>query len=170
MHVPSWRFLLTAARHRSMARACDVHAARLGDRPLAQIAAELRHPARTGSKPWYIGWAGPFTDSCIHLRDLAEPQGLDATVPLEPWQAALGIIVSPRGRESFVPTPGLLDGLRWEATDTDWVHDPTDEGGDPGPTVTGTSEALAMVMSGRPAYLDRIGGDGAATVRERLGG
>ena len=49
----------------------------------AQIAAELRHPARTGSKPWYIGWAGPFTDSCIHLRDLAEPQGLDATVPLK---------------------------------------------------------------------------------------
>ena len=46
----------------------------------------------------------------------------------------------------------------------------TDEGGDPGPTVSGTSEALAMVMSGRPAYLDRIGGDGAATVRERLGG
>ena len=170
VHVPSWRFLLTAARHRSMASACDVHAARLGDRPLAQIAAELRHPARTGSKPWYIGWAGPFTDSCIHLRDLAEPQGLDATVPLEHWQAALGIIVSPRGRESFVPTPGLLDGLRWEATDTDWVHDPTDEGGDPGPTATGTSEALAMVMSGRPAYLDRIGGDGAATVRERLGG
>ena len=83
-------------------------------------------------------------------------------MPLEHWRAALEIIVSPRGRESFVPTPGLLDGLRWEATDSDWTH------GD-GPAVRGTVEALAMVMSGRRAYLDRIGGDGAATVRERLG-
>lgn len=161
IRVPSWRFLVTAARQRSMARACDVHATRLGDRPLAETADELRRLAGAGSKPWYIGWAGPFTDSCIHLRDLAEPQGLDVTVPLEDWNAALEIIVSPRGTESFVPVKGLLDGVRWEATDTDWSHGE-------GSTVIGSAEALAMVMSGRAAYLDRISGDGAATVRERL--
>jgi len=122
MLVPSWRFLLTAARQRSMARACDVFAARLGDRPLAETTAELRRLADTPSKPWYIGPSGPFVDTCIHLRDLAEPQGLDVTVPLEHWHAALEIIVSPRGRESFVPDKGLLEGLRWETTDTDWSH------------------------------------------------
>ena len=162
VHVPSWRFLLTAARVRSMARACDVHAARLGDRPLAAVAAEIRDRAADGSKPWYIGHAGPFTDSCIHLRDLAEPHGLDVSAPVEDWHAALEIIVSPRGRESFVPVPGLLDGLRWEATDAAWTH------GD-GAAVTGTAEALAMVMSGRRAYLDRVSGDGVGSVRGRLG-
>lgn len=161
VHVPSWRFLLTAARHRSMARACDVHAERLGDRPLARIATELRERAADGSRPWYIGRAGPFTDSCIHLRDLAEPHGLDVTAPLDDWRAALEIIVSPRGRESFLPITGLLDRLRWQASDVDWTHGE-------GSTVTGSAEALAMVMSGRPAYLDRICGDGAAVVRERL--
>lgn len=161
IRVPSWRFLVTAARVRSMAVACDVHAARLGDRPLAETAAEIRERADDGSKPWYIGYAGPFTDSCIHLRDLAEPQGLDVTVPLEDWHEALRIIVSPRGRESFGPVKGLLDGLAWAATDTDWSHGS-------GSTVTGSAEALAMVMSGRPTYLDRITGDGTATVRQRL--
>ena len=161
VHVPSWRFLLTAARVRSMARACDVHAARLGDRPLSAIAAEIRERAADGSKPWYIGHAGPFTDSCIHLRDLAEPQGLDVTPPVEDWHAALEIIVSPRGQESFLPSSDLLDGLRWEATDVAWTHGE-------GPTVAGTAEALAMVMSGRRTYLDRVVGEGVGAVRERL--
>ena len=83
------------------------------------------------------------------------------TAPLEDWRTALEIIASPRGRESFLPIRRLLDGLRWEATDTDWAHGE-------GSTVTGGAEALAMVMSGRPAYLDRITGDGVATVRDRL--
>ncbi|WP_156466257.1 maleylpyruvate isomerase family mycothiol-dependent enzyme [Janibacter sp. Soil728] len=161
VHVPSWRFLLTAARQRSMARACDVHAVRLGDRPLAEIAAELRERATDGSRPWFIGRAGPFTDSCIHLRDLAEPQGLDVTVPIEDWRTALEIIVSPRGRASFLPVEGLLDGLRWAATDVAWVHGE-------GSAVTGSAEALAMVMSGRSGYLDRIRGEGLAVLRARL--
>lgn len=160
VHVPSWRFLVTAARVRSMAGACDVHAERLGDRPLAETAAEIRERAEDGAKPWYIGRAGPFTDSCIHLRDLAEPHGLDVTAPLEDWHAVLAIIASPRGRESFVPVKRLLDGLRWVATDVGWSHGE-------GPEVTGTAETLAMVMSGRHAYLDRISGDGASTVRQR---
>ena len=92
----------------------------------------------------------------------AEPQGLDVTVPLEDWHAALDIIVSPRGTESFVPTRGLLHGLLLRATDTEWSHGQ-------GQLVTGTAETLAMVLSGRPAYLDRLSGAGAPLVRERLG-
>ncbi|WP_435198307.1 maleylpyruvate isomerase family mycothiol-dependent enzyme [Janibacter sp. GS2] len=159
--VPSWRFLLTAARVRSMAKACDVHARRLSDRPLGEVSAQLRELADARATPMYIGVAGPFTDTCIHLRDLADPQGLDVTVPTEHWRAALGIIVSPRGTESFVPVPGLLHGVTWQAEDTAWSYGE-------GRTVTGSAEALAMVMSGRPAYLDRITGPGADLVRARL--
>lgn len=159
--VPSWRFLLTAARVRSMARACDVHAARLSDRPLTEVTRQLRALADEQVTPMYIGAAGPFTDTCIHLRDLAQPQGLDVTVPLAHWHAVLDIIVSKRGTESFVPVKGLLEGLRWEATDTGWTHGE-------GSSVTGSAESLAMVMSGRAVYLDRIAGEGAVTVRDRL--
>lgn len=161
VRVPSWWFLLTAARTRSMARACDVIAARLSDRPLREVSAELREKADTPARPWYIGVAGPYADSCIHLRDLAQPQGLPVTVPTERWVAVLGIIVSPRGQESFLPTTGFLDGVRWQADDADWAHGE-------GPTVTGSAEALAMTMSGRTACLDQLAGDGLETVRRRL--
>ena len=161
IRVPSWRFLLTAARHRSMARACDVISARLADRPLAQITAERRRSAGVRTTPWYIGAAGPFTDSCIHLRDLADPQGMDVTVPVEHWVAALDVMISPRGQASFLPAKGHLNGLRWQADDANWSHGQ-------GPLVRGGVEALAMVMSGRPAYLDRIDGDGVSTLRARL--
>lgn len=159
--VPSWRFLLTAARVRSMARACDVVAARLADRPLAEVSNELRQRAGTPSKPWYIGAAGPYADSCIHLRDLALPQGLAVTVLPERWEAVINIIVSPRGQASFLPAKGFLDGLAWRATDQDRVWGA-------GPLVDGTAEALAMTMSGRAAYLDQLDGDGVPLVRDRL--
>lgn len=161
IRVPSWRFLLTAARTRSMARACDVIAARLSDRPLREVTHELRESAGTVTRPWYIGLAGPYADSCIHLRDLADPQGLDVTVPVERWAAVLDIVVSPRGQESFLPAKGFLDGLRWLATDTAWVWGE-------GALVEGTAEALAMTMTGRAAYLDRVGGDGAEELARRL--
>lgn len=159
--VPSWRFLLTAARVRSMARACDVVAARLADRPLAEVSNELRQRAGTPSKPWYIGAAGPYADSCIHLRDLAHPHGLDVTVPPERWETVIDIIVSPRGQESFLPAKDFLDGLAWRATDRERVWGT-------GPLVEGTAEALAMTMSGRTAYLDQLRGDGFGLVKDRL--
>lgn len=168
LRVPSWRFLLTAARVRSMAGACDVHAARLGARPLAEVVAEIRATAPRRVRPWYIGAAGPYTDTCIHLRDLAEPQGLEVSVPVERWVAALDIITSPRGRESFVPRPvgggrrdGLLDGLSLQATDADRRYGE-------GEPVRGTAEAVAMVVSGRRAYLDRVSGAGAQILAARL--
>ncbi|AXH96145.1 maleylpyruvate isomerase mycothiol-dependent enzyme family protein [Ornithinimicrobium avium] len=163
IRVPSWRFLLTAARVRSMARACDVIAARLSDRPLAAVAGELRRRAGERSRPWYIGAAGPFADSCIHLRDLTQPRGMDVTVPVERREAVVDVVTSPRGQESFLPARGFLDGVSWAATDADRVWGE-------GPVVAGTTEALAMTMTGRTAYLDQLGGDGVHVVRERLAG
>lgn len=161
LRVPSWRFLITAARVRSMARACDVIAARLSDRPLVEISAELRERAGERTRPMYIGPAGPYADTCIHLRDLVQPQGLDVTVPVERWVAVLDIVVSERGQESFLPAKGHLDGLRWVAADARWSWGE-------GPEVCGSAEALAMVASGRPAYLDQVEGAGAPELRRRL--
>jgi uncharacterized protein (TIGR03083 family) len=163
IHVPSWKFLLISLRVRSMARACDVISARLSDRPLREVAAELRDLADDRKKPAFIGAAGPYVDTCIHLRDVAQPQGLDVTVPVERWKVVLDVLVSPRGQGSFVPRRGMLKGLRWQATDTDrsWAW------GD-GPVVEGTAETLAMTMSGRTAYLGELSGDGVPELTRRL--
>lgn len=159
--VPSWRFLLTAARTRSMARACDVIATGLADRPLAEITGELRERADDRLSPWYIGPAGPYTDSCIHLRDLARPNGLEVTVPVERWVAALDVIVSERGRATFLPSRGLLEGVRWVTEDAAWSHGR-------GPEVRGSAEALTMLASGRRAYLGDVDGPGVELVATRL--
>ena len=61
-------------------------------------------------------------------------------------------VVHPRG--------GIAD-LRFEATDIDW------SGGD-GAVVTGPAEALLMAISGRPAALEDLSGDGLEELTSRF--
>lgn len=56
-----------------------------------------------------------------------------------------------------------LAGSRFVADDSDWRFGDGDE-------VCGPSEALAMTIAGRTAYLGEIGGPGAAALRERIRG
>ena len=52
-------------------------------------------------------------------------------------------------------------GLRLVAADLDWSHGS-------GPEVTGTGEALLMVIAGRPAALAELGGSGAPELTRRV--
>jgi hypothetical protein len=51
-------------------------------------------------------------------------------------------------------------GLRLVATDVEWTW------GD-GPEVRGTGEALLVALTGRPAALDDLTGDGVPSLRSR---
>ena len=55
----------------------------------------------------------------------------------------------------------VATGLCFIASDQEWRH------GD-GPEITGTSEAIAMAVSGRPAALDDLAGPGLAVLRPRV--
>jgi hypothetical protein len=78
--------------------------------------------------------------------------------------AASAVIVldqqtGPRFRKSL--PAGLLNGLAYTATDTDWT---LGEGLD----VTGPASALITTFAGRTAALDELSGSGAPEVRTRL--
>jgi len=105
---------------------------------------------------------GPFADSCVHLRDIARPLGLDVDVPQEHWVALLDYLTSDGVAPALVPA-GRLDGLALGATDAEWARG----AGEP---VTGPVEALAMAMTGRAAALDDVSGPGVETLAKRLAG
>ena len=127
--------------------------------PTTELVRLLRERADVRLKPPVTGAAGPMTDTAIHLRDAAEPLGLDVSGPPQRWRPALDFLVSKSASHGFIP-PERLAGLRLRATDLDW-------GWGSGAEVTGTAEAIAMTISGRRAYLDRVHGPGSALLAER---
>jgi uncharacterized protein (TIGR03083 family) len=156
------RFLLALVRARGSADgAVDSMSRSLAQRPTEEIVQTLIEKADSRVRPPGVGPLGPMADSCIHLRDGARPLGLDVTPPLDDWRLVLDFLHSPAARRGFVPA-GRLAGLCLRATDQDWR---AGEGAD----VAGPSEALALAMSGRPAALADLGGDGLPALRERLG-
>lgn len=101
----------------------------------------------------------PLSHLVIHAEDIYRPLGLRHGP-----SAASAIIVldqqtGPRFRKSL--PAGLLNGLAYTATDTDWT---LGEGLD----VTGPASALITTFAGRTAALDELSGSGAPEVRTRL--
>ncbi len=155
-------FLLELVRARGSAdRAVDVVSRKLARRTPDEIVATLRAKADNRFRPPGVGAFGPFSDSCIHLRDAARPLGSDVTPPPDDWRIVLDFLVSPAGRRGFVPA-GRLGGLHFRATDQNWTS-----GG--GPEVAGPGEALALAITGRPVALADLDGEGVPTLRARLG-
>jgi hypothetical protein len=68
----------------------------------------------------------------------------------------------PPGVPGLVPRRRVT-GLSLRATDQDWTWGE-------GAEVSGTSEALAMALSGRTVALEDLTGPGAAELRRRLDG
>ncbi|MEU8658232.1 maleylpyruvate isomerase family mycothiol-dependent enzyme [Actinoplanes philippinensis] len=152
------RFFVTSFRYRGdTARTVDHFTRRLADRPRGELTALLRAHAADRVDPPRVGPMGPFAETCVHLRDIARPLGLDADVPVEHWRLLLDHLTSPSAAPGLTP-PGRLAGLRLVATDTDWAAGE-------GALVSGPAEALGMAITGRRAALPDLTGPGV----ERLG-
>ena len=98
-----------------------------------------------------------LVDYLVHHFDIRRPLGDPRQPPEDRLLAGLQV----------APTLGGLMGckrrvrdLRLVATDVDWTH------GD-GPLVEGRAEALLLAMTGRPAALSELAGDGVATIGSR---
>ena len=155
------RFVLASLRHRGdTARTVDTLTRRIALRPVPDLVAELRSHAGTFVAPRRVGPEAQLVETAVHLRDIARPLGLDADVPLAHWKAVLDYLVSPGVAPGVLPRR-RLDGLRLTATDQDWRH------GD-GPELVGTSEAIAMAVTGRRAVLGDVSGSGRSILAERL--
>ncbi len=99
-----------------------------------------------------------LVDHTIHHSDIRRPLGFSHAVPEERLVAALDVIPKLAG---FVGAKSRAAGLRIVATDADWAY------GD-GPEIRGAGEALLLALSGRPAGLAELEGEGVGTLKERL--
>ncbi|WP_298806962.1 maleylpyruvate isomerase family mycothiol-dependent enzyme [uncultured Pseudokineococcus sp.] len=131
------------------------------DQPAHHLVDTLRRRSSTALTPPGIGPGGPFADSCIHLRDVAIPLAITSTPPVTDWARVLDFLTTPRARAAGFLPRGRLDGLQLQATDHPWNSGS-------GALVTGTCEALALSITGRPTSLDTLAGDGAPTLSDRV--
>jgi len=156
------RFLIEVVRDRGRAGVTSNRLARAyGARPVHQLIRQLDERSDVALSPPGVGASGPFADSCIHLRDVAIPLGIPTSPPVQDWVAVLDFLTTSRARAAGFLPRGRLDGLQLQASDATWTSGS-------GHLVTGTSEALAMSVSGRLALLDDLAGAGASTLREQV--
>lgn len=94
----------------------------------------------------------------VHGEDIRRPAGLPGTVADDAANACLQMYT----KASF-PVGGKkrIGGLRLVATDTGWSYGA-------GAEVSGPALSLLLAMTGRPAGLDDLSGDGAAELGQRV--
>lgn len=99
-------------------------------------------------------WLGEIV---VHGGDVRRPIG----IPDGPSPETVEPVARFYARRDFtVPSASLVDGLRLEATDSDFSSGE-------GPLVTGPTLALTMAMAGRRAFEDDLEGPGLATLSKR---
>ncbi|MGY1886206.1 maleylpyruvate isomerase family mycothiol-dependent enzyme [Blastococcus sp. SYSU DS0753] len=126
-------------------------------RPFGELVEVLHRKAGSRFTPPGAGPEAPLTDLLVHGLDIRWPLGIARDVPEERLRTSLTLVAD----GGFV-RKGTLDGLRFEADDLDWAHGT-------GPAVRGNADALLLAMTGRPAALDHLDGDGVPVLRVRLG-
>ncbi|MCY4725592.1 maleylpyruvate isomerase family mycothiol-dependent enzyme [Nocardioides sp. STR2] len=153
MLVGFGRFFLTAVRHRGNTEATvDQLARMLADRPPAESVSLLRQHAHDRVRPPRVGPMGPFAETCVHLRDIARPLGLEADVPRADWVTLLDYLTTREVAPALV-APRRLEGIALTATDAArrWGS---------GLEVWGPAEGLAMVVTGRTSVASDLNGPG----------
>ena len=157
-----FRFLVEVARDRGRASVTSARLARTyGARPVQDLVQRLDEGSEVALSPPGVGAYGPFADCCIHMRDVAIPLGIATSPPVQDWIRVLDFLTTPRARAAGFLPRGRLKGLRLHATDITWSSGS-------GALVTGTSEALALSLTGRPALLHDLIGDGVPMLRRRV--
>jgi uncharacterized protein (TIGR03083 family) len=123
---------------------------RHAERPGADLVAELREHAASRRLPKVTNYRNILFDILVHGQDLAIPLGIQREMPKDAARAGIERVWTmgwPFGVKRH------LKRFRFTATDVDWAA-----GG--GPDVSGPVEALLLLLTGRPAALQRLSGPG----------
>jgi uncharacterized protein (TIGR03083 family) len=122
-----------------------------------QIADRLRQRTTTTNRP-PAPVVAMLGEVVVHGEDIRHPVGLPGTVANDAANACLDMYT----RASF-PVGGKkrIHGLRLTTTDTGWSYGA-------GPEVSGPALSLLLAMTGRPAGLKELSGDGAPVLSQRL--
>ncbi|MCC6226401.1 MAG: maleylpyruvate isomerase family mycothiol-dependent enzyme [Microthrixaceae bacterium] len=154
------RILLLSIRHRGPNAAMRELARDLGRRPRAELVATLRENAEHRFKPPGLPHEAPLTDIVVHTLDITVPLERPVVSGPDALQVVLDFLVSPVATRGFLPRDRVRR-LRLVATDLGWTHGEGQE-------VSGPGWALALALTGRPAGLDHLEGEGVPALRDRV--
>ena len=123
----------------------------------AEIAATTSSSAGSQSRPPGLKLLGVLTELAVHSSDVAEAVGKPFDLPTEDYVTCLDFL---KGVQPVFSAKRRVAGLTLRATDADWSSGS-------GPDVSGPVKQLLLAVAGRPAALDKLEGDGLATLRAR---
>lgn len=151
----AWRMLKARGNFDKVAdQIAKADGAKYTTRQLAdQVRSNLTHPF----KPPGAGFEAPLSDWTIHGLDIRRPLGIERAIPADRLRVVLDTGVGPKARKFF---GNDISGVRYSTSDMEWSH------GD-GPQVTGPAQDVALFIAGRRAGLDRLTGEGVATLQAR---
>jgi uncharacterized protein (TIGR03083 family) len=96
-------------------------------------------------------------ETIVHSADIRRPLGIQHTYPTD---AVVQVADFFKGSNLLLGSKRRIAGLTLVATDTEWRHGS-------GPEVVGPILALVQAMTGRPAALADLSGDGVDILRSR---
>lgn len=130
-------------------------------RPVDQIITDLRSSVGTHRPNFGLTATHALLDALVHSQDIAIPLGRELPMASDAAAAAATHAWSTRGTvQARVFRRLPLEGLRLEATDTDWAVGE-------GAPVEGPVAALLLLLTGRRVALAQLSGPGADLMRER---
>ena len=135
----------------------DRDAHRAAALPSHEIIERLRATTTTTNRP-PAPVATMLGEIVVHGEDVRRPLRIADAPSVEATVACLELYKN----ASFpLGTKKRIAGLRLVATDVDWSHGV-------GAAVSGAGSSLLLAMTGRPAVLDELTGEGVATLRTRM--
>ncbi len=160
IEVPLPKFMFTIAKNKgNVDAAFDVMARKLTERPMSDLVAAIRAKASKKAALPIFPAELTIVDAVVHAEDIRRGLGLPGESAPDLVRASLEFLTTSKKAKPMLETKGLLDGLRFEATDSDWSH------GD-GPLVSGSSVDLLLAITRRPVD-DQLTGDGVSILRGR---
>jgi uncharacterized protein (TIGR03083 family) len=115
----------------------------------AQVDASTHPPGPIDS------WLG---ETIVHAEDIRRPLGITHTYPVDEMTRIAAFYLS---SNLLIGGKRRAAGLTLRATDADWSAGS-------GPDVSGPATSLVLAITGRPAALDDLSGEGLAELRQRM--
>ncbi|HEV2783750.1 MAG TPA: maleylpyruvate isomerase family mycothiol-dependent enzyme [Actinophytocola sp.] len=135
-------------------------AVRHANRPGADLVAELREHAASRRLPPITNCRNILPDILVHGQDIAVPLGRHRAMPIDAARAGAARVWT-MGWPFWARR--RLSGFRLSATDIEWTAGA-------GAPVHGPVAALLLLLTGRPAALTRLSGDGLPELTARMTG
>jgi len=121
------------------------------------IAAQTRATAGSKLVPPGLKLPGVLTELAVHSSDISEGVGRPFSLPVEDYVASLDHL---KNVQAVFGSKQRIAGLTLRTTDAPWSTGS-------GPEVEGPAQQLLLAVAGRRVALDRLSGEGLATMRDR---